>query len=90
MKPFVHLHLHTAYSLLDGACRIGPLMDEVAKADSMSTILDIAYRLEVEAYDLFHGAIDMCDTDEGKKIFTELAKLEQGHMILIDEMRKKL
>jgi len=30
MKPFVHLHLHTAYSLLDGACRIDPLMDEVA------------------------------------------------------------
>lgn len=23
-KPFVHLHLHTEYSLLDGACRIGP------------------------------------------------------------------
>ena len=31
MKPFVHLHLHTAYSLLDGACRIDPLMDEVVK-----------------------------------------------------------
>ncbi|HDL01471.1 MAG TPA: hypothetical protein ENH23_04485 [candidate division Zixibacteria bacterium] len=66
------------------------LIDEVTKADSMEAILDIAYRLEVEAYDLFHGAVDMCDTDEGKKIFTELAKLEQGHMILIDEMRKKL
>ena len=23
---FVHLHLHTNYSLLDGACRIGPLV----------------------------------------------------------------
>ena len=22
---FAHLHLHTEYSLLDGACRIGPL-----------------------------------------------------------------
>lgn len=66
------------------------LMDEVAKADSMETILDIAYRLEEEAYALFHGAIDRCDTDEGKKIFSKLAKLEQGHMVLIDEMRKKL
>lgn len=28
---FVHLHLHTEYSLLDGACRIGELLDEVAK-----------------------------------------------------------
>src|ERR1035441_5970693 len=24
---FVHLHLHTDYSLLDGACEIGKLMD---------------------------------------------------------------
>lgn len=29
---FVHLHLHTEYSLLDGACRIEPLMDAVATA----------------------------------------------------------
>ena len=26
---FVHLHVHTEYSLLDGACRIGDLMDRV-------------------------------------------------------------
>ena len=25
-KPFVHLHLHTKYSLLDGACHIKPLV----------------------------------------------------------------
>ncbi|MBI2437185.1 MAG: DNA polymerase III subunit alpha, partial [Lentisphaerae bacterium] len=29
--PFVHLHLHTSYSLLDGACRIEPLMEAVQK-----------------------------------------------------------
>ena len=28
-KPFVHLHLHTEYSLLDGACRIDRLMQRV-------------------------------------------------------------
>ena len=28
---FVHLHLHTEYSLLDGACRIDGLMDRVAE-----------------------------------------------------------
>uniref|UniRef100_UPI003FEE2614 DNA polymerase III subunit alpha n=1 Tax=Candidatus Fimivicinus sp. TaxID=3056640 RepID=UPI003FEE2614 len=27
MSGFAHLHLHTEYSLLDGACRIGPLLD---------------------------------------------------------------
>ena len=30
MADFVHLHLHTEYSLLDGACRIGEMLDEVA------------------------------------------------------------
>ena len=29
MTPFVHLHLHSEYSLLDGACRIGPLLAAV-------------------------------------------------------------
>ena len=28
-KDFVHLHIHTEYSLLDGACRIDQLMDRV-------------------------------------------------------------
>ena len=26
---FVHLHVHSEYSLLDGACRIGSMMDRV-------------------------------------------------------------
>ena len=28
MAEFVHLHLHTEYSLLDGACRIDELLDQ--------------------------------------------------------------
>lgn len=31
MADFVHLHTHTAYSLLDGACRIDKLIEEVKK-----------------------------------------------------------
>ena len=27
MTPFTPLHVHTEYSILDGACRIGPLVD---------------------------------------------------------------
>jgi DNA polymerase III subunit alpha len=27
MTPFVHLHLHTEYSLLDGACRVGDVIE---------------------------------------------------------------
>ena len=32
MTEFVHLHLHTEYSLLDGACRIGELLDHAQRA----------------------------------------------------------
>jgi DNA polymerase-3 subunit alpha len=32
MSEFVHLHLHTEYSLLDGACRIGEIMARVREA----------------------------------------------------------
>ena len=31
MPEFVHLHLHTEFSLLDGACRIDELLDEAAR-----------------------------------------------------------
>ena len=31
MTDFVHLHLHSEYSLLDGACRIEELLDRVAQ-----------------------------------------------------------
>ena len=31
MSDFVHLHLHTEYSLLDGACRIDELLDQAAE-----------------------------------------------------------
>src|SRR5262245_1931481 len=31
MNDFVHLHLHTEFSLLDGACRIGELLDRAAE-----------------------------------------------------------
>ena len=31
MSDFVHLHLHTEFSLLDGACRIDELLDQAAK-----------------------------------------------------------
>ena len=32
MTEFVHLHLHTEYSLLDGACRIGELLDHARES----------------------------------------------------------
>ena len=32
-RPFAHLHIHTEYSLLDGACRIDQLMERVKEWD---------------------------------------------------------
>jgi DNA polymerase III subunit alpha len=29
--PYVHLHVHSEYSILDGACRIGPLVERAAE-----------------------------------------------------------
>ncbi len=31
MADFVHLHLHTEYSLLDGACRVDELLDQAVR-----------------------------------------------------------
>lgn len=36
---FTHLHLHTEYSLLDGACRIEQLMDEVQRQGQTSVAI---------------------------------------------------
>jgi len=37
MEPFVHLHVHTEYSLLDGVCRIDRLMEQV-KANGQDAV----------------------------------------------------
>ncbi len=36
-EPFVHLHVHSQYSLLDGACRLNDLI-RVAREDSMESL----------------------------------------------------
>src|SRR5690242_17434918 len=47
---FVHLHLHTEYSLLDGACRLDRLMDR-AQALKFSS-------LAITDHGVLYGAID--------------------------------
>jgi DNA polymerase-3 subunit alpha len=47
---FTHLHLHTEYSLLDGACRIGPLVEQV-KALGMDTVA-------ITDHGVMYGVID--------------------------------
>ena len=47
---FTHLHLHTEYSLLDGACRIEQLMDEVQRLGQTS--------VAVTDHGVMYGVID--------------------------------
>ena len=37
--PFVHLHVHSDYSILDGACKIGRLLDRVEEMGQWATAL---------------------------------------------------
>ena len=39
MESFVHLHVHTEYSLLDGACRIDRLMQKVRENGQMAVAM---------------------------------------------------
>ena len=39
MTEFTHLHLHTEYSLLDGACDVHKLVDRVAAVGQRSVAM---------------------------------------------------
>jgi len=54
---FVHLHVHTEYSLLDGACRIGRLI-ECAKNDGQKAIAMTDHGVMYGAVDFFKAAKD--------------------------------
>ncbi|MBD3332375.1 hypothetical protein GF356_05960 [candidate division GN15 bacterium] len=66
------------------------LIDEVARASSLKTILEIAFRLEEEAHTLFKGAADNAHSEEARKIFTQLSRFEEGHMRMVREMQQQL
>ena len=65
------------------------LIDEVHRADSIKIILDIAYRLEKEAHELFAGQASHAASPEAKEIFTRLAAFEKGHMGVVRDMMKR-
>src|SRR5258706_8628254 len=73
--PFVHLHCHTDYSLLDGACEIGQLMDLVA-AQKMPSI-------PITSHATLFGAADFYNKPKEKGIHPvigcEAYVAQQGH-----------
>ncbi len=60
MKDFVHLHLHTEYSLLDGANRIDELVGEAAKLGQKS--------LAITDHGNMFGAVAFHDAARGKGV----------------------
>ncbi len=66
------------------------LIELVEVAGSVSEILDIAFRLEEDAFHLFSREAERTDSMDAKEIFTSLAKMEKGHMGIIQDWKKKL
>ena len=50
MKPFVHLHVHSEYSLLDGACRIGELVQRARELEQPA--------VAITDHGVMYGAVD--------------------------------
>ena len=92
MRDFVHLHLHSEYSLLDGACRINPL---VKKAKELGM-----HSLAITDHGVMYGVIDFykaCKKEGikpiiGCEVYTAPRSYkdkdprqdsEQGHLILL-------
>jgi DNA polymerase-3 subunit alpha len=82
-KPFVHLHCHTDYSLLDGACEIGQLMTIVAEQKMPSVAM-------TDHGNLF-GAVQFYNTAKAKGIHPvigcEVYVSRQGHKTRTDTDR---
>ena len=62
MVPFAHLHVHSEYSLLDGACRIEKLVDRVAELGQTSCALT--------DHGVMYGVIDFYRACKAKGIHT--------------------
>ncbi|NLM75564.1 MAG: DNA polymerase III subunit alpha [Clostridiaceae bacterium] len=97
MRDFVHLHLHTEYSLLDGACRIEPL---VKKAKELNM-----HCLAITDHGAMYGVIDFykaCKKEGikpilGCEVYTARRTVkdrdpkldsEQGHLVLLAKNNK--
>lgn len=89
MKPFVHLHLHTEYSLLDGATRINELIDETVKRGYKAVAITDHGNM-YGALQLYEGCLKAgikpiigCEFYICHDRFNKTGKGDFGHIILI-------
>ncbi|MGA2589980.1 MAG: DNA polymerase III subunit alpha [Bryobacteraceae bacterium] len=82
-SPFVHLHCHTDYSMLDGACEIGQLMDTVVEQKMPAVAM-------TDHGNLF-GAVQFYNTAKAKGVHPvigcEVYVSQQGHKTRTDTDR---
>ncbi len=81
--PFVHLHCHTDYSLLDGACEISQLMDLAAEQKMPAVAM-------TDHGNLF-GAVEFYNAAKAKNLHPvigcEVYVAQQGHTVKSDTNR---
>ena len=93
---FVHLHVHTEYSLLDGACRIDRMMDRVKPAEpqeeaeedpeEQQAVEDTAYfQMRQRIADLMSGL-----SEEDAKLLSLRFGLEGGLPLSPEEVGRRL
>ena len=82
-KPFVHLHCHTDYSLLDGACEVNQLIDMVAEQKMPAVAM-------TDHGNLF-GAVQFYNAAKAKNVLPvigcEVYVSQQGHKLRSDTDR---
>lgn len=62
------------------------IIDQVRNANNTAEVLKIAYRFEVEAFELFSAQVGKTDSEEARQMYQTLAKFEKGHMTMIQGM----
>ena len=67
MVPFAHLHVHSEYSLLDGACRIEQLVERVSDLGQTSCALT--------DHGVMYGVIDFYRACKAKGIHPVLRRI---------------
>ncbi|MBO7407467.1 MAG: DNA polymerase III subunit alpha, partial [Clostridia bacterium] len=94
MREFVHLHVHTEYSLLDGACRIGELVDKAVSFGMKA--------LAITDHGVMYGVVDFYEACNkagikpilGAEVYTAARSrfdrepgldADYGHLILLAE-----
>jgi len=90
-RPFVHLHNHTDYSLLDGACEIGQMM-KIAKQQNMPAIAMTDHGNLFGAVEFYNKAKEYdvrpvigCEVYVAKSDHKEKSDTRYNHLVLLAE-----